>query len=684
MPSRLHIGLTLGQADRLRTGFTWLTALSLVVLGAVAGLCVSQPWTSAILILLGIGLALWPQLSDRLAKLSGRNLELPPLVLALVFSVSASSVVAGIANRRELYDTYWPAFWLWCAALALPLVVVSGVRWPVRFSWADVWGWSARLRIDLALLLCLLTFAAVVRLVNLVSLPYPFATDEAAHALWGRAVRDGELTNMFISWFQGQTTMYYFMLGGLERILGATVFGVRVYGVVFGVLCVAVLYVFLRQAFDRLIAVVGATYLAFYHFHVQFSRVDLSNIGPVLMGALVVLFTWRAVRYGATRDFLLAGLTAGLGLYVDVGARVLPLIIPVVFFLAALQDRSFLRKNAVNLGVLLAVFVAAGLPIGVFWLRDRPAFMDRLSNVGIFQSGWFDLELDAGRSPVAVIWDQIVHAFGGFGRYNDRSLLYQAPISLVDRYSLVPFVLGVLVALWRFWEARYAALLALFVGTVGSGGVLTIGPPTSQRILAATIPVAAFVAIGLVALMRFVFSGRRELAAPAAAVVLAALVAYNIHFYFFRYAAGDYYSSANDRVMLVASHYLKELPDGTVVYWYGGHRLYPGPMNEFIAPKQLAVDVNPGDGRLSPEIDATGHPVAFVFLPHRAVDGEAVLAACPGGVMTYFGDAAKDTNFAVYVLDASASCAPIVASTSTGRGPPLNQGTMATASAPPQ
>ena len=681
MPSRLHIGFTLGQVDRRRIGFTWLIALSLVVLGAVAGLWLSQPWTSVVLILLGIGLALWPRLSDRLARLSGRSLELPPLVLALVFSVSASSVVAGIANRSEPYDTYWPAFGLWCVALALPLVVAGGVRWPVRFNWADLLGWSSKLRIDLALLLLLVTFAAVVRFANLVSLPYPFATDEAGHALWGQAVRDGEMKNMFISWFQGQTTMYYFMLGGLEKIFGATVFGVRVYGAVFGVLCVAVLYVFLRQAFDRLIAVVGATYLAFYHFHVQFSRVDLSNIGPVLMGALVVLFTWRAVRYGATRDFMLAGLTAGLGLYVDVGARVLPLIILAVFFLAALQDRSFLRKNAVNLGVLLTVFVAAGLPIGVFWLRDRAAFMDRLSNVGIFQSGWFDQQTDAGRNPVGVIWDQTVHAFGGFGRYHDRSGFYLAPISLVDRYSLVPFLLGVLVALWRFWEARYAALLALFVGTVASGGVLTIGPPTSQRILAATVPVAVFVAIGLVALMRFVFSGRPQLAAPVAAVVLAALVAYNIHFYFFRYAAGDYFSSANDRVMYVASEYLNKLPEGTVVYWYGGHRLYPGPMNAFIAPKQLAVDVNPEDGRLSPEIDATGHPVAFVFLPHRFADMQAVLTACPGGVMTNLGDAAKDTNFAVYVLDPSASCAPIVASTSTGRGPPLDQGTMATASA---
>lgn len=681
MPSRLHIGFTLGQVDRLRTGLTWLIALSLVVLGAAAGLWMSQPWTSVVLILLGIGLALWPLLSDRLAKLSGRNLELPPLVLVLIFSVSASSVVAGVANRREPYGTYWPAFGLWCAALALPLVVAGGMRWPVRFSWDDLRRWSGRFRIDLALLLLLVAFAAVVRFVNLVSLPYPFATDEAAHAVWGGAVRDGELKNMFISWFQGQTTMYYFMLGGLEKIFGATVFGVRVYGALFGVLCVPVLYIFLRQAFDRLIAVVGATYLAFYHFHVQYSRLDLSNIGPVLVGGLVVLFTWRALRYGRTLDFVLAGLTAGLGLYVDVGARIMPLVVAAVVFLAALQDRSFLRKNAVNLGVLIAVFVVAGLPIGLFWLRDHNAFLDRLNNVGIFQSGWFDQQLDAGRSPVGVIWDQTVHAFGGFGRYNDRSGFYQAPISLVDSFSLVPFLLGVLVALRRFWEARYAALLALFVGTVTSGGVLTIGPPTSQRILAATIPVAAFVAIGLVAVMRSVFAGRRQLAVPAALVVLAALVAYNVHFYFFRYAAGDYFSSANDRVMYVASEYLNKLPEGTVVYWYGGHRLYPGPMNEFMAPKQLAVDVNPEDGRLSPEIDATGHPVAFVFLPHRAADMDAVLAACPGGVMVRLGDAKKDTDFAVYVPDASASCAPIVASTSTGLGPPLDQGTMATASA---
>lgn len=458
------------QVDRRSTRFTWLIALSLAVLGAVAGLWLSQPWTSVVLILLGIGLALWPRLSHRLAELSGRSLELPPLVLALVFSVSASSVVAGVANRREPYDTYWPAFGLWCVALALPVVATFSPSWSVPEAWGTLKRWVSQSRVGLTVIFGLLVVAAVVRLVNLSSIPYPFSGDEAAHAVGGRLVIEGGLKNMFISGFQGQPTLYYFSLAGMEEVFGATIFGARVYGALLGVLCVGVVYVFLRQAFDGLIAAVGAAYLAFYHFHVHYSRQDLNNVGSALMGAVVVLFIWRAVQHGRTRDFLLSGLAAGIGLYVEAGCRILMPVIAVVVLVAILRDWSFLARNSMNLGVLLAGFLVAAAPIGLFWLDDRNAFMDRLNNVGIFQSGWFDEQREAGRSALDILWSQTAHAFGGFGYYRDPSPHYQPPISLVDRLSLAPFLLGAVISLRRLWEARYAPLLALFVGVVASGG----------------------------------------------------------------------------------------------------------------------------------------------------------------------------------------------------------------------
>lgn len=660
------------QTDRLGSFLTWLAAASLVLLGAAAEVWLSQTRSAMVLVPLGGALALWPFLAKWLGRMTGRTLRTRPVALALVLSLAATSVVAQIAERDIPYDTYWPAFGLWLAALALPVMATFSPSWSVTEAWTTLKMWVSESRIDLAVLFCVLVVAAVVRFVNLSSIPYPFSGDEAAHAVGGTRVLEGSLKNMFISELQGQPTFYYFSLAGMEKVFGATIFGARVYGALLGVLSVGVLYIFLRQAFDGLIAAVGAAYLAFYHFHVHYSRQDLNNVGTALMGAVVVLFVWRAVRYGHTRDFLVAGVAVGIGLYVEAGSRILMPVIAVVVLVAILQDRSFLARNFMNLGVLLAGFLVAAGPIGLFWLRDQSAFMDRLNTVGIFQSGWFDDQREAGRSALDILWSQTTHAFGGFGYYKDPSPHYQPPISLLDRLSVAPFLLGAAVCLRRFWESRYAPLLALFVGVVASGGVLTIGPPTSQRIVGATVPAAAFVAIGLVTAGRFVFRRWRPLVAPAVLVVLAALAAYNVHFYFFRYAQGDYFSSANTRLMQIASLYLKTLPEGTVVYWYGGPRLFPGATNEYFAPKQLAVDVRAGDGLLTPSLDPGGAPVAFVLLPHREADMAAVLAACPGGITKELGDPAKETAVTIYVPSTSARCEPVVAGTADGAQPAAN------------
>jgi 4-amino-4-deoxy-L-arabinose transferase-like glycosyltransferase len=660
------------QPDRVGAFVAWLAAAGLVLLGAAAQVWLSQTRSALVLIPLGGALAFWPLLRKWLGKLSGRTIIIPPVALALTFSLGAASVVAQVAERDIPYDTYWPAFGLWLAALALPVVATFSPSRSVPEAWAALKKWVSESRASLAVLFCVFVVAAVVRLVNLSSIPYPFSGDEAAHAVGGAHVLDGSLKNMFISWFQGQPTLYYFSLAGMEKVFGATIFGARVYGALLGVLSVGVLYVFLRQAFDGLIAAVGSVYLAFYHFHVHYSRQDLNNVGSALMGAVVVLFIWRAVQHGRTRDFLLSGLAAGVALYIEAGCRVLLLVIAVVILVAILQNRPFLARNYMNLGVLLAGFLVAAAPIGWFWLHEQNAFMDRLTEVGIFQSGWFNEQREAGRSALDILWSQTTHAFGGFGYYHDPSPHYQPPISLVDRLSVLPLVVGAAVALRRFWEPRYAPLLALFVGVVASGGILTIGPPTSQRIVGATVPVAAFVAIGLVTTARFAFRRWRPLVVPAVLLALATLVAYNVHFYFFRYAQGDYFSSAETRLMQTASQYLNTLPEGTVVYWYGGPRLFPGAINEYLAPRQLAVDVRAGDGQLTPDIDPGGRPVAFVLLPHREADMAAVLAACPGGVRKDLGDPAKATNFTIYVPSVTTKCEPIIAQTASGARPITN------------
>ena len=140
------------------------------------------------------------------------------------------------------------------------------------------------------------------------------------------------------------------------------------------------------------------------------------------------------------------------------------------------------------------------------------------------------------------MWDQVKHSLGAFGYYKDTSPQYAAPISFVDKFSLIPFLVGFAVSVFRVRDLRYFALLLTFALTVLTGNILTILPPTSSRMLGTVPVIAAWVGIGLASLSGWLTFGRARAALVLAAVGLAVLLAYNVHFYFFRYRAGEYYS----------------------------------------------------------------------------------------------------------------------------------------------
>jgi 4-amino-4-deoxy-L-arabinose transferase-like glycosyltransferase len=605
---------------------------------------------AAVALLLGARLAerRWSALSAA----SRLSLRWPVAGLAVALSLTA----AQMADR--ISDTYWPPFVLWLGALALltataigPILARHGGyrRTPIQ--------WLQRHRWETAAVAFLAAAALALRLTNLTSIPWPLSGDEAAHALWARGLFWDRFSNVFQSGLQGQPNAFYLGLASSLKVVGFDIMGARFLATLFGAATVPVFYVFLRQAFDRETAFVGAAYLAAYHFHVHYSRMGLNNIGEPLVIALMLLFAWRAAVHGRPADFLLVGMVAGLSLYVSAGARIVALVLAAFMAFVALTKRGFLRANISNLGLMLAAYAAVGLPLGLFWLKHQDQFMDRLNAVGIFQSGWFGFQVEElGRSKIGVIWDQAKRSFGAFGYYKDRSLFYLAPIPLVDRVSLAPFVIGFLYALFHIRQERFVLLLLVFLGTVVTGGVLTIEPPMSQRLLPVVPAVCAFVAVGLVVICRTILRARPGFTRYALGIGIAILVAVNIQFYFFDYTGGLYRKDDPAEVALLLQPYAKELPQGLLIYFYGGPVHSVGfPSFRFLMPNIKMVDVVQGGG---PSADTSDHrgPTLFVFLPHREGELAAVQQQCPGGEVRTFSDSERKLFTSYAVL--TGTCAP--------------------------
>ena len=326
--------------------------------------------------------------------------------------------------------------------------------------------------------------------------------------------------------------------------------------------------------FGRTLALLGAAFLMGYALHVHYSRVGMENIGDPFLMTAALYFAWRASRQGKTVDFVLTGLVLGLGLYLSPAARVIPVIVAALFGYTFLRRPRFLRQALPGVGVMVLAYGAAALPVGVFWFTHHSFFMDRIDVVGIYQSHWIDQQQAAGRSTVDILWDQSLRAFGGFGRYTDVSIFYRGPIPLVDDLTLFPFLLGIAYAVYRVLDERYFLLLAIFGAVVVTGGVLTVEPPTSQRLLGTIPAVAAFTAIG-VKLIADEASRLKPSASPlVAGVAIAALLTVNVHFYFFQYTDGGYSSDLNNRVAAQVVDYARTLPENTRLFWYGDPRMY--------------------------------------------------------------------------------------------------------------
>jgi len=589
-------------------------------------------------------------------------------------ALTVSFTVAQFANNASPKDNYWPAFGLWVVAVLGTLMAALLPLFPSLTKKAQVREWLLAHRWELAIIAVLTVAALVLRLVNLSSEPSPYSGDEAAVATQGVRVLDGEPHNMFMSGLQGHATMQHFAVAAVFKVLGVSVFTSRLLSALAGAITVPLFYLFLRQMFDRTIGLLGAVYLVGYHFQLHFSRVGLENIADPLLMVAVLYFAWRASRQGKAMDFALTGLVMGLGLYLSPAARVIPLVVAAFFAYCILRRPAFLRQAVPGAGLMALAYGAAALPVGVFWITHQNEFMDRINVVGIFQSGWIDRHSEAtGESTLNILWDQAVHAFGGFGLYKDTSPHYMAPISLVDRLSLVPFLAGIGYALFRFFEERYFLLLMIFVAVVVTGGVLTVDPPTTQRLLGTVPAVAAFIAIGLKLIADSLTPWRPTLAPLFAAVGVGALLASNLNFYFGDYRTGGYYSDNNTRVAEQAVQYAKTLPAETILFWYGDPQMFMSgsghPALTFPLWERPRYDVMV-DGRIyPPQLPKEAAPTVFFFMPHRDAEIEPLVASCPGGELKTFiskagrkglnGVQSEQKSFTAYEVLTPNRCLPL-------------------------
>jgi len=250
------------------------------------------------------------------------------------------------------------------------------------------------------LLVVTLLSAAFLRLWQLDTLPPGLHYDEAADTIIAQQIARGESAPIFVAAYTGKEVLFFYWAAAWMKLIGPTVFAMRLAAAMLGILTVAITYWTVRELFAsclpppasgtrskmqeagcNFVAGLAMIFIATSFWHVLMSRLGFRSISEPLIQALALAALFRGLRLNHGRWIVIAGALVGLNLYTYLAARLFPLEIAAIFlFLIGFdrgQRRWYFAQFIVVIGMALLVFA----PLGVYFLNNPSAFLTRIQQV---------------------------------------------------------------------------------------------------------------------------------------------------------------------------------------------------------------------------------------------------------------------------------------------------------------
>jgi len=231
----------------------------------------------------------------------------------------------------------------------------------------------------LFMLFCLMT-AATLRLRDLPQVPPGVHYDEAANGILAAEIGLKGERPLFITSYTGKEVLFFYLAGGLMRLLGNSVFTLRLTAALVGILTVAAVYWLGLELFrDRRMALVAAALLAISFWHLLFSHLGFRAITQPLLQTLTVAALLRGLRLEQRKWLLLSGIFLGLTAYTYLAARLFPVLL-LQGSLPLLFGHQW-RKRGLQLLLVGGVALIVVAPLLSFFAANPNAFWVRIAQV---------------------------------------------------------------------------------------------------------------------------------------------------------------------------------------------------------------------------------------------------------------------------------------------------------------
>jgi 4-amino-4-deoxy-L-arabinose transferase-like glycosyltransferase len=344
------------------------------------------------------------------------------------------------------------------------------------------------------ILIAILLIATALRLVALDDVPPGPGYDELQNTHLAKRVLAGQWAIYFPE-NHGQEPLYPMLEALAVRLLGWSVFSIRLPGALAGVMSVLMLYMTGRRLVNRRAALLAAAFHAVSFWSLIETRMALEmTLLPPLTG-LAILFLARGFddkersRWRTLLDFTLAGLFLGGQVYAYTAGRVLLFLPPMLLGYMLLLDRRTLSTRWPALLTLCMVALLVAAPLALF-LRAHPEAEERLGHL----SGPLTALRGGDFRPVLEITSGTL---GMFTFQGEPQWLYNiSGRPVFDPLTSLFLYIGLVLCVASLRRWRYGLILLwLFVGL---GPAFVSPPPASfNHTLAAQPAIYLALAIGI-------------------------------------------------------------------------------------------------------------------------------------------------------------------------------------------
>lgn len=336
----------------------------------------------------------------------------------------------------------------------------------------------------------ILWIATALRVVALDTIPPGLYHDEAFNGLDALGVLRGAGFPVFFEGNGGREPLFIYAQTVSLGLFGATPWALRIPAALFGVLTVAVFFVLVRVLtggkYANAVALIAAAGLATSYWHLHFSRVGWRAIALPLLACLAFYWFWRAYGSGRLQEYIFAGVMLGASLYTYLSARFLPLVVVLFWFtnwLASVSQREIRKANYLAPIIFIIVALAIFAPLGFYFILHPRAFFFRVNDVAL------PTDINAF---LANVW-RVLQMFFTRGDAEWRHGIAYRPV--LDGFTGLPFVLGLLNAVWR-WRDSAKRLALIWLGLLLLPTILSQGAPDTLRAIGALPAMLIFVAWG--------------------------------------------------------------------------------------------------------------------------------------------------------------------------------------------